>query len=232
MRGLPFCSCPCCAWPCRCEGNAALYRAPVRGRGGCAEHNAHGGPAGARLPGGIWHGRAAAKHQGKAQVGRHSDTCHSCKAGTRDRPALRCACAVHMHVEGINQGMGFNCCAEVVLALLCCWLCCCCRTTTSNGGGYGSGRNSYAGSMDPLSGSLPGSGRSSYAGAVTACSSCCWCPPSIGRSWLTPLGVNHSCHKTVTHLVLVFPVGPLPDIVCTPCAPCAVCVCAAHLQAL
>lgn len=39
-----------------------------------------------------------------------------------------------------------------------------CRTT-SNAGGYGSGRNSYAGSLvDPLNGSMPGSGRSSYAG--------------------------------------------------------------------
>lgn len=44
---------------------------------------------------------------------------------------------------------------------------CCCRTTSN--AGYGSGRNSYAGSIvDPLSGSLPGSGRSSYAGVIRA----------------------------------------------------------------
>jgi hypothetical protein len=44
---------------------------------------------------------------------------------------------------------------------------CCCRTTSN--AGYGSGRNSYAGSIvDPLNGSLPGSGRSSYAGVVGA----------------------------------------------------------------
>jgi hypothetical protein len=112
-----------------------------------------------------------------------------------------------------SKGSRFYAVLRWCSALRRCGCVCCCRTTTSNAGGYGSGRNSYAGSIvDPLSGSLPGSGRSSYAGARF-----CYlvqqlqCAPSTGRLWL------HSCEKHSHASCGGFPLAARFTC-CVPCA--------------